>query len=167
MEKDLHKVTDGSLSKVELLKTFYKKFMDDYNYVSITMWKYEDLFYKKSIYGEFIGCSNFPEYHYVENSEEVDYVGRSCPKCGKPLVYKMGKNHKKFISCSNYHDCDYILTYKYKKSFGKCPKCGGNLKLSYQKGEKFLSCENMPNCDYRETYNPKKFSKKYAFFFLI
>ena len=59
MEKDLHKVTDGSLSKVELLKTFYKKFMDDYNYVSITMWKYED-----------------------------EPVGRNCPDCGSPLFYK-------------------------------------------------------------------------------
>ena len=174
MEKDLDKIKDGQLDKVVLLKSFYEKFMKQYNEVSSIMYRDDDppvgrtcpecgapLVYKKSKYGDFIGCSNFPKCHYVENN--LEYVGRNCPKCGKPLIYKLNKQHKKFIGCSSYPDCDYmesVTTKRSPKSVGKCPKCGGNLYIRYHKGEKFIGCENMPKCDYREEYNVRKFYKK-------
>ena len=148
--------------------------MKQYNEVSSIMYRDDDppvgrtcpecgapLVYKKSKYGDFIGCSNFPKCHYVENN--LEYVGRNCPKCGKPLIYKLNKQHKKFIGCSSYPDCDYmesVTTKRSPKSVGKCPKCGGNLYIRYHKGEKFIGCENMPKCDYREEYNVRKFYKK-------
>jgi ssDNA-binding Zn-finger/Zn-ribbon topoisomerase 1 len=35
-------------------------------------------------------------------------VGRDCPKCGRPLVYRTNsKTQLRFIGCSNYPTCDY------------------------------------------------------------
>lgn len=42
-----------------------------------------------------------------EAEKVVQKVGKSCPKCGKDLVYKFSKGGK-FIGCSWYPECDYI-----------------------------------------------------------
>ena len=35
-----------------------------------------------------------------------DQTGETCPECGSPLVERKSK-HGKFISCSDYKNCDY------------------------------------------------------------
>ncbi|MGP1347662.1 MAG: DNA topoisomerase [Phycisphaerales bacterium] len=41
--------------------------------------------------------------HAKAETQESEYL---CPKCGKPLVYRFGKNGR-FLSCSDYPACDY------------------------------------------------------------
>lgn len=49
-----------------------------------------------------------------EKSDKITTLGEAdakylCPKCGSPMVVKLGKNGK-FLSCSRYPDCDGALT---------------------------------------------------------
>jgi hypothetical protein len=62
MEKDLDKIKDGELDKVKLLREFYDSFMKQYTEVSSIMYRDDD-----------------------------PPVGRNCPVCGAPLVYKKSK----------------------------------------------------------------------------
>lgn len=83
-------------------------------------------------------------------------VGRDCPDCGKPLVYRTGR-FGKFISCSGYPDCRY--TEKLQKPVEKigvaCPKCGGDLIVKRtHRGKIFYGCVNYPTCDFAEWNRP-------------
>lgn len=79
---------------------------------------------RQSLYGFFLGCSNYPTCSgktfmptpfdgktmidakgelIIPEKKGPDFVGRNCPKCGKPLVYRLNKRNKtKFIGCSGY-----------------------------------------------------------------
>ncbi len=83
-------------------------------------------------------------------------VGRDCPDCGRPLVYRVGR-FGKFISCSGYPECKY--TEKMQKPVEKigvaCPKCGGDLVVKRTKrGKIFYGCTNYPKCDFAEWNRP-------------
>ena len=72
-----------------------------------------------------------------------------CPKCGKPLVYKMGKNGQ-FIGCSDYPRCDYVQKEKkvVEETGQTCPVCGSPLVYRNKNGKKFVACSNYPTCKY-------------------
>ena len=83
-------------------------------------------------------------------------VGRDCPDCGKPLVYRVGR-FGKFISCSGYPECRYTekLQKPVEKLGVKCPKCGGDLVVKRTKrGKIFYGCANYPACDFAEWNRP-------------
>lgn len=84
-----------------------------------------------------------------------------CPKCGMPLVVRLGK-FGEFISCSSYPNCNFIKKEEEEKpqveSTGVCcPKCKkGVLVLrtstrGKSKGETFYACSNYPKC--KTTYS--------------
>ena len=121
MEKDLDKISEGKESSVEVLDGFYRPFIDHYNKVSQVMYK----------------------------DEQVE-VGRPCPKCGAPLVYKEGKNGQ-FIGCSNYPTCKYVEKQKKELVYTgeMCPVCGKPLvEREDSKGKKFVACSGYPSCTY-------------------
>ena len=85
-----------------------------------------------------------------------DEVGRNCPKCGKPLVYRYNKRTRaKFIGCSGFPNCKYV---EFDDSDGrpsniqmqeKCPECGHPLILRRNKrGQYFVGCTGYPKCKY-------------------
>ena len=76
--------------------------------------------YRKSKFGEFLGCSGYPACkNIIPIAKEV---GKACPECGKPLVYKNSAKGRQFISCSGYPECKFASAYE---PTGKnCPKCG-------------------------------------------
>src|SRR5204863_1132389 len=80
---------------------------------------------------------------------EVEKLGKVCPKCGKgELVIRIGR-FGKFISCSNFPDCDY--TEKYLEKIGVvCPECGkGDVIVKKTgKGMKFFGCSRYPDCKF-------------------
>lgn len=76
-----------------------------------------------------------------------------CPKCGGPMVIKLGKNGK-FLGCKKYPDCDGILSLEGKKRPADkklkeiCPECGGSLVEKTGKFGKFIACSNYPKCKF-------------------
>ncbi len=165
MEETLDKIQEGEVGKTEVLTDFYYPFIESVKKASDKMYKDDDekvgrrcpkcgaeLVYKKSKYGKFVGCSNFPTCDYRENdNEELEEVGENCPICGKPLVYRIGKRNKKFIACSGYPDCNYVKKEEAPiEVVKKCPECGGDLIVRGRGKKKFLGCSNYPKCHHIE-----------------
>ena len=165
MEEKLDQIQEGEVSRTEALTEFYYPFIKSVEDASAKMYKDDDeptgrncpicgapLVYKKSKYGNFIGCSNFPTCKYREKEEEeLEYTGEMCPKCGKPLVYRVGKKNKKFIACSGYPECDYVKKEDSElEVVKKCPECGGDLVIRGRGKKKFLGCTNYPKCHHIE-----------------
>ena len=132
MEKDLDNIEAGSSSRINILSGFYKEFENEIsnfkNSPKFLPDKKEpektgeecplcggDLVKRKSKYGEFVGCINYPTCRYIKPTEkvkkEVEFVGRKCPQCGGELVYREGKKGK-FIACNNFPKCRYIEALK-------------------------------------------------------
>ena len=168
MEEKLDQIQEGEVKRTDALTEFYYPFIENVEVASKKMYKDVDeptgalcpkcgapLVYKKSKYGNFIGCSNFPTCDYREKeAEELEETGELCPICGKPLVYRVGKKNKKFVACSGYPECNYI-----KKDdtapevIKKCPDCGGDLIVRGRGKKKFLGCSNYPKCHHIEKLN--------------
>ncbi len=185
MEAKLDKVSAGSLTFLDAMNEFYEDFMDTYNKGSAEIQKAPDeetgelcpvcgkpLVIKKSKTGKiFIGCSGFPECHYIKK-EAPEFVGENCPECGAPLVYKVNKRGEKFVGCSNFPSCHYTrnqngeptkkaekVTYTEEDYVKPCPKCGGHLVIKQGKRAKFLGCINFPKCRYHEWLDDKSKEK--------
>jgi DNA topoisomerase-1 len=65
---------------------------------------------KKSRYGTFIACSNYPKCKYIKKEPKVapKQTGEMCPVCGKPLVERKDRKGRTFVGCSGYPNCHYI-----------------------------------------------------------
>ena len=168
MEETLDHIQEGEISKTQALTDFYYPFIKSVEDAAKIIYKDDDikvgrdcpicgapLVYKKSRYGDFIGCSNFPDCEYREKEiEELDKTGEVCPQCGKPLVYRVGKHGKKFIACSGYPECNYIKKEEVEvEVVKKCPECGGDLIVRGRGKKKFLGCSNYPKCHHIEKYD--------------
>ena len=168
MEEKLDEIQEGSVSRTEALTEFYYPFIENVEDASKKMYKELDeptgrkcpicgapLVYKKSKFGNFIGCSNFPTCDYREKEvEELEYTGEMCPQCGKPLLYRVGKKGKKFVACSGYPECNYIKKEEIQvEVIKKCPECGGDLVVRGHGKKKFLGCSNYPKCRHIEKYD--------------
>ena len=165
MEETLDKIQEGDITRSEALNDFYYPFMKSVEEATELMYKDGDLpaggncpicgaelVYKKSKYGTFIGCSNFPACSYrKKEEEELELTGETCPVCGKPLVYRIGKKNKKFVACSGYPECNYIKKEEnHTEAVKKCPECGGDLVVRGRGKKKFLGCSNYPKCHHIE-----------------
>jgi DNA topoisomerase-1 len=83
---------------------------------------------------------------------EVTPSEYKCPECGKPLVYRFGKNGR-FLSCSSYPKCKFACPcdrdgkmVEEKVSEHKCPKCGKAMVYKSGRFGPFLGCSDYPNC---------------------
>ncbi|MBQ6518599.1 MAG: type I DNA topoisomerase [Anaerolineaceae bacterium] len=130
MENELDSIAEGEKEWVEVIRQFYDTFEPELEKAK----------------------ENMPEIPKAA----PEPVGRDCPDCGKPLVYRTGR-FGKFISCSGYPDCRY--TEKLQKPVEKigvaCPKCGGDLIVKRtHRGKIFYGCVNYPTCDFAEWNRP-------------
>ena len=173
MEEKLDNVQEGNQSSYNTLSTFYNSFIEQLDDAYIKMYKDKEvptgelcpkcgspLVYKQGSNGEFIGCSNYPECHYVKKEvKPLVYTGEVCPDCGKPLVERLDKKGKKFIACSGFPECHYVKmsqeTVKEVKVYKKCPSCSGDLIRKKGKFGYFLGCTNFPECKYMEVISKK------------
>ena len=78
-----------------------------------------------------------------------------CPKCGKPLIEKMGR-FGRFYACTGFPDCKHTESLV-KAPAGQiikidieCPKCkkGQMTAKKTRKGKIFYGCERYPDCDF-------------------
>ncbi len=93
-----------------------------------------------------------PFHKEVENAlETLEHAGGTaspykCPKCGKPMVYRISKNGF-FLSCTGYPECDGTQpvdqqgkpTLREVSEF-KCPKCGREMIKRRGRFGEFLGC---------------------------
>lgn len=157
MEDDLDKIADGDLEWNKLLELFYKTFEPKVELAFKNMEKKKPketgelcpncgspLVIKRSRYGEFIACSNYPTCKYIKNNEEAKEKKEimECPKCDGKIIEKRTKRGKIFYGCSNYPKCDFASWDKPIKE--KCPTCEGTLTIKKDK----IKCIN---CDYERT----------------
>ncbi|WP_340003870.1 type I DNA topoisomerase [Paenibacillus sp. FSL K6-0276] len=121
MEGDLDHVEEGSEDWVKVLAEFYESFE------------------KRLMFAE-------EEMKEIEIEDEVS--DEICEKCGKPLVYKLGR-FGKFLACSGFPDCRN--TKPIVKDIGvTCPKCneGKVVERRSKKGRVFYGCDQYPGCDF-------------------
>lgn len=130
LEDRLDEVADGQRPWMEVLREFWGTFSHDLNEARV----------------------NMPQ-HYTG----PEPVGRDCPKCGQPLVYRYSRSGEKFIGCSGFAatQCRYtepilVLT------GAKCPSCGtGDLaERKTKKRRIFYGCTNYPACDFTSWKRP-------------
>lgn len=127
MESELDQIAEGEKEWVDVIREFYDTFEPQLEKARIAM----------------------PE---VPKSAP-EKVGRECPNCGKPLVYRNGK-FGKFISCSGFPECHYTEPLIEKIGVA-CPKCGGDIIVKRsRKGKVFYGCNNYPQCDFTEWNRP-------------
>lgn len=121
MEDELDHVEDGTENWVKVLSEFYKSFE------------------KRLEFAE-------NEMKEIELQDEVS--DELCEKCGKHMVYKMGR-FGKFLACSGFPDCRN--TKPIVKDIGvTCPKCakGSIIERRSKKGRVFYGCNLYPECDF-------------------
>ena len=170
METSLDKISEGTLSELEVIKEFYYPFIEHFEEVKSVMYKEplkttgekcplcgSDLVIRNGKHGEFIGCSNYPACHYVKKEEKEAPVdaGRNCPNCGAPLLIRKNKRGQEFIGCSNYPKCRYVESLEKPEEEQEekfCPDCGAKLVIKYSRKGKFWGCSNYPNCKHVEPY---------------
>lgn len=154
MEDDLDKIADGNLEYLQLLSRFYKEFEPKVKEAFDNMEKkppeetgelcpncHSPLVIKRSKYGSFIACSNYPNCKYIKNEKEALQEIMPCPKCTGKIVAKKTKKGKIFYGCSNYPNCDFATWDEPINEL--CPNCHNFL---IKKGKK-IKCSN---CSYEK-----------------
>lgn len=121
MEDNLDHVEEGSEDWVHVLSQFYESFQ------------------KRLEVAE-------EEMKEIEIEDEVS--DEICEKCGRHMVYKMGR-FGKFLACSGFPDCR--TTKPIIKEIGvTCPTCkeGHVVERRSKKGRVFYGCNRYPECDF-------------------
>ena len=120
MEEKLDSVEDGNVDWVKIISDFYGPFEK-------TLKVAEDVIGK------------------IKIEDEVSDV--PCEKCGRMMVYKMGR-YGKFLACPGFPECRNAKPIV-KESGADCPKCGGKILVKKsKKGKTYYGCEKNPECDF-------------------
>ena len=124
MEEQLDKIEEQHLNWVDVLNEFYGPFKENLE-----------------------KAANMT--HAKAETQPSDYT---CPECGKPMVYRFGKNGR-FLSCGDYPTCKYACPcdregkmLEQVESRHKCPNCGQLLIEKTGRFGAFLGCSDYPNC---------------------
>lgn len=121
MEEDLDHVEEGVKDWVKVLDNFYHSFE------------------KRLEVAE-------EEMKEVEIKDEVS--DEICEKCGRPLVYKMGR-YGKFLACSGFPECRNTKPIVIDTGV-TCPNCGKGkvVERRSKKGRIFYGCDRYPECEF-------------------
>ena len=129
MEEQLDKIEEQHLDWLEVLRSFYGPFSQNLQ-TALTQMKHA--------------------------KAEVSPSEYDCPRCGRKLVYKFGKNGR-FLSCSTYPDCKFACPCDRdgkmvqtipadRQSEHKCPVCGKPMLYKNGRFGPFLGCADYPTC---------------------
>ena len=127
MEKQLDSIEDGALPWQDLMESFYQPFAK-------TLKVAED------------------EIGKIKIEDEVSDV--PCDKCGRMMVYKMGR-FGKFLACPGFPECRNAKPI-IKESGALCPLCGGKiLEKKSKRGKLYYGCEHNPSCSFMSWDEPE------------
>jgi DNA topoisomerase I len=128
LEENLDQIAAGELEWVDVIRNFY------------------DSFAKKL---------KVAEEHMEKVVIEPEYSEEKCPKCGKNLVYKMGR-YGKFLACPGFPECRFAKPLL--RELGvDCPECGQPLvERTTKKRRKFYGCSSYPACEFTSWDEPQK-----------
>lgn len=152
MENELDLIAEDKEDYLKVLKTFYNDFEPLVKTAFEQMEKKapeetgescplcgNPLVLRKSKYGMFTACSNYPTCKYIKQEEKEVKMVCKCPNCGHDIIEKKSKRGKIFYGCSNYPKCK---TAYWDKPIGEsCPECGSMLTEKNNK----IKCNS---CDY-------------------
>ena len=152
MENDLDLIAEDKEDYLKVLKTFYNDFEPLVKTAFEQMEKKapeetgescplcgNPLVLRKSRYGTFTACSNYPTCKYIKPEEKEVKTVCKCPNCGHDIIEKKSKRGKVFYGCDNYPKCK---TAYWDKPIGEsCPECGAMLTEKNNK----IKCSS---CDY-------------------
>ena len=152
MENDLDLIAEDKEDYLKVLKTFYNDFEPLVKTAFEQMEKKapeetgescplcgNPLVLRKSRYGTFTACSNYPTCKYIKQEEKETKTVCKCPNCGHDIIEKKSKRGKVFYGCNNYPKCK---TAYWDKPIGEsCPECGAMLTEKNNK----IKCSS---CDY-------------------
>lgn len=151
MESDLDKIAEGNKVWYELLEKFYNEFEPLVLKAFSDMEKEEPketgevcpecgkpLIIRRGRYGEFTGCSGYPECKYIKKEKvEVKEI-TDCNLCDGKIVERKTRKGKVFYGCNNYPKCKNAF---WDKPTGEvCPKCK-HLLVEEKNGIKCSNCE--------------------------
>jgi len=127
MEESLDKIAEGKKKWTRVIQEFYEPFNKNLQ----------------------------KKYQEVSKSDiTVRQTKKICPKCGAPLLIRLGK-FGKFYACSRFPKCTYTASLKENRLEVRCPKCGGEIvKKRTKKGKIFYACSNWPKCDFASWDKP-------------
>ncbi|WP_024563609.1 type I DNA topoisomerase [Candidatus Phytoplasma tritici] len=130
MEENLDKISSGLVNNKELLQEFYDAFKQLYQIADQKLEKPKDietdqkcnlcnapLLIKKGRYGNFLGCSRFPECKNIVSLKEKPIsvetnpymqTDQKCNLCNAPLLIKKGR-YGNFLGCSRFPECKNIV----------------------------------------------------------
>jgi DNA topoisomerase-1 len=114
---------------------------------------------KDGRFGEYTGCSDYPDCKYIKLKE----IGVACPKegCkGGQVVERRSRRGRTFFGCGNYPDCDFVA---WNKPLDEaCPECKSPYvmeKVTKRWGTEHI-CPN-EECEFKKTVvAPEKKAKK-------
>ncbi len=161
MENILDDIAEGEKDWKKVLSSFYSNFKNELNDAEkqekIDI-KYEEsdeicelcgrrMVIKDGRYGKFLACPGFPE---CKNTKPlIEKSGVKCPKCKTgDIIKKRSKTGRIFYGCSNYPECDFIMSNK--PIDKKCPECGNLLSEKKLSKKTIIKCEK---CNYKEEKN--------------
>lgn len=120
MEKDLDEIEEGEIDWVKIVEDFYGPFEK-------TLKTADEKIGKVKI-----------------EDEKSDVI---CEKCGRTMVYKMGR-FGKFLACPGFPECRNAKPIV-KETGADCPKCGKKiLEKKSKTGKTYFGCEDNPKCDF-------------------
>ena len=90
----------------------------------------------------------------IDLQREPELVGRACPKCEEPLVYREGR-YGRFIGCSNFPKCRHTEQVLVKVGVD-CPDCadGDLIEKRTRRGRVFYGCSNYPEWEWTNWKRP-------------
>lgn len=124
---------------------------------------------REQVVSEFFNAMNQAIDRLPEHKKEYEKVGRDCPECGKPLLYKHSRKGERFISCSSYPDCRHSESIDDKPkphkvetektpTEKKCPDCGSPIRrIAKKDGTFFYGCSSFPKC--KKAWSEESFKK--------
>ncbi len=159
LETRLDDIEEGKADWPKVVREFYEPFLRDYARVPQKLCPKcgRPLELRVSRFGQFMGCTGYPECKYTERLEvkkEPEPIGESCPYCQQGQLVRRHGRYGTFISCNRYPECRFVTWARPVNR--SCPACRAFLvETGSRKQGTGYRCVR-EECGYREEASPKR-----------